>query len=82
LKISSDYYLEILKLKKKMNQQQQQHHHHHHHQQQQNKDDAIISCDQDNVFDSILNATDRRMSWQQQRSTHKSFKPSLSAICK
>ena len=69
-------------------QQQQQppppHHHHHHHQQQQHHDELIgaNSCDKDNVFDSILNATDRRMSWQQQRSTHKSFKPSLSAICK
>ena len=67
-----------------MSSQQPPHHHQHHHQQQQHKDEneAIISCDQDNVFDSILNATDRRMSWQQQRSTHKSFKPSLSVICK
>ena len=63
-------------------QQQKLHHQHHHHQHKQHSEENGTAVnDNDNVFDSILNATDRRMSWQQQRS-HKSFKPSLSVICK
>jgi hypothetical protein len=48
----------------------------------QQQQQPINETNDNDVFDSILNATDRRMSWQQQRSTHKSFKPSLSVICK
>jgi hypothetical protein len=40
-----------------------------------------ISSDQDDIIESILDATERRASWQVVRS-QKSYVPSLSAICK
>lgn len=39
------------------------------------------SSDQDEYMDNVLNAKDRRTSWQQVRS-QKSYVPSLTAICK
>lgn len=43
--------------------------------------DVVAVNTESDVFEAICNAQDRRMSWQQQRS-QKSFKPSLSVICK
>ena len=40
-----------------------------------------VSSDHDDILENILDATDRRASWQNVRS-QKSYVPSLSAICK
>lgn len=40
-----------------------------------------ISSDQDDIIENMLDATERRASWQVVRS-QKSYVPSLSAICK